>query len=191
MGMNGAVSSSSNTVSSSTSGSADFPREGNYVTQGQMLFRLVNTSRLWVEFNAPSTTAAFLKKGAKINWMNGEERIESSIDFIQPFFKEGENFIKIRSYVSNRNLSIGQLVEANVQTVSKESLWVPESVLLSMGNEQVVFIKQRGSLVPKVVTTGARAVDHVEVTSGITSGDEIALHAAYLIDSENFIKTSH
>lgn len=77
----------------------------------------------------------------------------------------------------------------NIQ--SGESLWLPVTAVLDLGNDKVVFVKERGLLKPRKVKTGGQASDWIEIQSGLTSGDEVAAYAQYLIDSENFVKTAN
>jgi Cu(I)/Ag(I) efflux system membrane fusion protein len=113
------------------------------------------------------------------------------VDFVQPFFSEGQDFVKLRVYNSTvSNLHIGHLVTAEINLPPTESLWVPKVAVLDLGNEKIVFIKDRGVLKPKKVVTGIISGDQIEIRSGLASSDEIAANAQYLIDSESFIKTA-
>ncbi len=192
MGMGG---SASNTVSTSAavnpSSASSFVREGSYVASGQTLFRIVNTKSLWIEFNVPLRQASQIKAGDTLTWVDRSTTRQLKIDFVEPFFAEGEDFIRLRSYYKGADVSVGQLVEASIHSVSGESLWIPKEALLDLGLEQIVFLKERGLFKPTKVKAGLQTEDWVEIKSGLTSSDEMAVNAQYLIDSENFIKTSN
>lgn len=192
MGMGGgsgnAVSVSSGAGSATTATS--FVREGSYVSSGQTLFRIVNSSSLWIEFNLPLSEASQINMGDRLEWKDQQTNKQQRVDFIEPFFAEGEDFIKLRSYYKGSDVSVGELVEASVTTTSRETLWIPQSALLDLGLDQLVFVKERGLFKPKKVNTGLRIDEWIEITSGLASSDEVAMHAQYLVDSENFIKTS-
>ncbi len=170
---------------------ASFVREGSYVTSGQTLFRIVNTSSLWIEFNLPLSEASQIKVGDNLEWIGQDKKRQLKIDFIEPFFVEGDDFIKLRSYYKGSDISVGQLVEATIQATSRESLWIPQDALLDLGLDQIVFIKERGLFKPKRVSTGLHTGEWIEITTGLASSDEVAVKAQYLVDSENFIKTSN
>ncbi len=170
---------------------ASFVREGSYVTSGQTLFRIVNTSSLWIEFNLPLLEASQIKVGDNLEWMDQDEKRQLKIDFIEPFFVEGDDFIKLRSYHKGADISVGQLVEASATTASREALWIPQRAVLDLGLDQIVFVKERGLFKPKKVSSGLRTGEWIEIASGLASSDEVATNAQYLVDSENFIKTSN
>jgi len=198
-GMSDGMSSSSgnssivaqNAVRSSTS--ENLIREGSYVTPGQTLFKVVNPSALRVELNIPSTTANSIKKGADVTLDLGDGEVQSAtIDFIQPFFNEGQEFLTIRIYTSHSHkLHIGHPVKATLESSPVEAMWIPREALLDLGVDKVVFIKEKNVFKPKKVTVGTRTEDAVEIKQGVSSADEIAANAQYLVDSESFIKTEN
>lgn len=192
MGMVG--SGNSLTASSSsipTVSASSFVREGSYVASGQRLFKIVNTNSLWIEFNVPLVQASQIKVGDKLERMDQDKIKPLKIDFVEPFFSEGEDFIKLRSYYKGSDISVGQLVEARTQTTSVESLWIPKQALLDLGIYEIVFVKERGLFKPRKVSSGLKAGDWVQIINGLASSDEVATNAQYLVDSENFIKTSN
>lgn len=185
----GSQSMAAQTTTVSISG--NLIREGSYVTSGQALFKVVNTSALRVELNVPSAMASTIGKGTevKLDFGDGEEQ-SATVDFVQPFFNEGQEFLTVRVYTqSSGKLHIGHLVRARIEGSSVEALWIPREALLDLGVDKVVFIKDKKVLKPKKVVVGARAGDLVEIRQGLSSSDEIAANAQYLVDSESFIKT--
>jgi len=192
MGMGG----SGNTLSASSSSipsvsASSFVREGSYVASGQTLFKIVNTNSLWIEFNVPLAQASQIRVGDKLEWVDQDKIKPLKIDFVEPFFLEGEDFIRLRSYYKGSDISVGQLVEARTQTTSVESLWIPQQALLDLGIDEIVFVKERGLFKPRKVSSGLHEGDWVQIINGLASSDEVATHAQYLVDSENFIKTSN
>lgn len=191
MGMGGAVNSSNSISSDVNASSSDiFVREGSYVSAGQTLFRLVNATSLWIEFNVPASQALPLRQGSELDVSLKEEKRKLKIDFIEPFTEEGLDFIKIRSYITGSDLLIGQLVQGNISFTSNESLWLPKEAVVDLGIEQIVFVKERGQFKPKKVGVGIRSNGLIEIVKGIASSEEVAVNAQYLMDSESFVKTS-
>jgi membrane fusion protein, copper/silver efflux system len=190
-GMGMGASGNSRVASSTTIASVpamSFVREGNYVAAGQTLFRVINTNSSWIEFNVPLIQASQIEVGDTLNWDNQAGK-QLKIDFVEPFFTEGEDFIKLRSYYKGSDVSVGQLVEATINALSEASLWIPQHALLDLGLDQIVFVKERGLLKPRKVNAGLRSGEWVQIIRGLASSDEVAINAQYLVDSENFIKT--
>ena len=192
MGASTSGTSAGTSTASSTNQSGSIIREGAYVSAGQTLFSIVNTGDLRIELDLPASQAGAIIKGDKLSLDFGNGAIEeTTIDFIQPFFNEGQDFVKLRVFTSKiKDLHIGHLVSAKIQVPASESLWVPREAVLDIGTDKIVFLKERGVLKPKKVTTGISSEGLVEIKSGLASSDEIAANAQYLIDSESFIKTA-
>ena len=194
-GMGGGTStpSSSASMNSAPANTAEgaIIREGSYVTSGQTLFKVVNTSALRIELNIPSSRAGVVRKGSTVELDFGNEAIETAeVDFIQPFYNEGEEFLTVRVYTKAiEALHIGHLVRAVINGDSTEALWVPKEAVLDLGIEKIVFIKDRGVLKPRKIVLGTSAQSLVEIMQGLSSSDEIAANAQFLVDSESFIKT--
>lgn len=192
-GMGGDASTSPSTSASSTANPSDqLIREGSYVTSGQTLFKVVDPSALRVELSIASTLTATVKKGSKVKLDFGDEYSDDgTIDFVQPFFNEGQEFLTVRVYIKNTDrLHIGRLVKAVIESSTVEALWVPKEAVLHLGVDDIVFVKEKNVFRPKKVATGIRTEKHVEIKQGLSSSDEIASNGQYLVDSESFIKTN-
>jgi Cu(I)/Ag(I) efflux system membrane fusion protein len=194
-GMSGSSTTSSATAQNVTSftGDGNMIREGNYATAGETLFKVVSSNALRAELNIPSSQAGSIKKGSELELDFGDDNVKTAtVDFIQPFFNEGEAFVTIRVYTKDmEHLHIGHLVNATIKGDSVEGLWIPKEAVLDLGLEKIVFIKDRKVLKSRGVVTGTRTQNLVEIKQGLSSTDEIAANAQYLVDSESFIKSGN
>ena len=199
-----ASSATMNTMEASTSSSPStalgtnqsqinsIPREGTYVSAGQTLFKVVNPSSLRIVLDLPASQAGAVKKGASIqlDFGNGTET-NGIVDFIQPFFNEGEEFLKLWIYTNrSEELHIGHLVNAKLNMQTTESLWLPKEAVLDLGLTHIVFVKENGTLKPKKVNIGIKAEGWTEIKQGLATTDEVASDAQYLVDSESFVKVN-
>jgi hypothetical protein len=179
------------TTSKIQSNSSSLIREGNYISSGETLASIINTDALRVELGLPTTKAHTVKKGDTLKLDFGNRQAQTFVDFVQPFFKEEQEFVKFRVSVENsKDLHIGHLVRATIMLAQVEALWVPRQSVLDLGEDKIVFVKERGVFKPKKISTGISADGSIEITSGLSSADEIAANAQYLTDSESFVKTS-
>lgn len=183
--MNAGITNPMTTARSETS----LLRTGDYVTAGQTLFKIANTSALRVELSLPATQATMIKVNDELKFNREGAMEKGKVDFIQPYTENGEELVRIRVYLSDaKDLKVGQLVTATIQHPSPEGLWIPNAAVLDLGLKQVVFIRNNGVFKAKEIKTGARSNGWTEV-QGIVSADEIASDAHYLVDSEALIKT--
>jgi membrane fusion protein, copper/silver efflux system len=197
--MDGGMDNNSNTnakqVSNRSSGSELVVREGMYVSTGQIIFKVVNTEQVWAEFDVYQRDAALIKQNDQVHltFDNTTDEVIASVNFIQPFFKTGESFVKVRVYLSNtgNKFRIGQLVNAQFSDPSKNALWIPASARLDLGTKEIAFTKRRGVFRPKEIITSRQSGEWIEVISGLEVSDSLAYHAQFMIDSESFIKVKN
>ena len=190
-GMND-MSTTSSVASASTElqSSRDLIRAGSYVSVGQTLFKVVNTSRLFIEMNVPVSETGTIKPNDELTLDMGSGMTEQGkIDLVQPYFEQGQDFLRIHAHIMHsQHVHIGQLVKAQIPVKSSEGLWLPREAVVDLGMDRMVFAKDREVFKPKKVSTGLRIDGWIEITNGLASTDELAANAQYLVDSESFIK---
>ncbi|HYG04158.1 MAG TPA: efflux RND transporter periplasmic adaptor subunit [Chryseosolibacter sp.] len=164
-------------------------REGDYVTAGQLLFTIVNPSALRIDINLTGKEGAAVNAGDTVllQFEHGQKRT-ATIGLVEPYLEAEKEFRIARVYTTYvTSLQIGQIVSATIRMPGKESLWVPEKSVFDLGATHVVFVKERKVFKPKPVVTGVRAESMVEIKEGLSTSDEIAGNASFLVDSEGFI----
>jgi multidrug efflux pump subunit AcrA (membrane-fusion protein) len=167
-----------------------FLREGSYVSAGQTLFTIADDNALRIDLNLPASLSGAVRAGDSLTFTldDGTKRA-ATVERVQPFFDQQETFSRVRVYPKDvSDLQIGQLVKAPIHLEETESLWLPREAVLELGMREVVFVSERGMLKPKVVATGIRTGDMIEITSGLASIDAVAANAHFLVDSESFVK---
>lgn len=167
-------------------------REGQYVTAGQSLFTIYNADRLVAEFSLKPALAALLKRGHRFVFYKNNEKNNmetGAIGLIQPVFKDGDNFTIARVYLHKPSFRVGELLTARIPVLLPKSWWLPESALVSLGNKRVVFKKEGNVFIPKEVDAGITIGGMVQVKTDISNW-QLSKNAAYLVDSESFIKIS-
>lgn len=191
-GMGGSGSSAA-AVPAATASPANAPvmlREGQYVSAGQSLFTIYNASQLVAEFALKPALASLVKKGDRFAFYKTADKSTiqtASIGLIQPVFKDGENFTIARVYLNKPNFRVGELLTARIPVLLPPSWWLPEAAAVSLGTKTIVFKKEGNVVVPKIVKAGITISGMLQIKEDISSW-ELSGNAAYLVDSESFIK---
>jgi Cu(I)/Ag(I) efflux system membrane fusion protein len=168
-------------------------KEGMYVDKGQTLFTIMNHDKLWAALQIFPNEESVIKKGDPVQIIPETDTtavIKGKINLIEPFFRGNSKTLTARVYFNNtKMLPIGSQVTANIYTGSRKGLWLPQTAVLSLGMNEVAFIKSNGGFVAHAVKTGIRSDNKVQILSGLNATDTVAANAQYLVDSESFIKT--
>lgn len=165
-------------------------REGQYVNAGQSLFSIYEATQLVAEFAVTPQVAAHVTKGKRLLFyptFNKNNMQAGNIGLIEPVIRNGQNFTLLRVYLGTSALRVGQLLEADMPVIYK-GLWIPKTAVWWLGKQAIVFQQEKGTYAPKEIETGITANNMIQVKTAIADW-KIASNAAYLVDSESFIKT--
>lgn len=162
-------------------------REGEYVREGQTLFLIANDDALRIELALPPEFGDKVATGTHVKLDAGSGSLPATVELVQPFFSENQEFVMIRVRVTPSDFKVGQLVDATVWIGTTESLWVPRSAVVDLGMRKVVFVKTGDAFSPRTVATGIRTEEMIELKKGLASTEEIAANAQFLVGNESFI----
>lgn len=169
-------------------------KEGSYIKKGEVIFKLVNTDKVWGVFNVIQGYNGLIKIHQSIQItteMDKEEIIDAQINFIETQLNPADKTNRIRVYLNNNKLKlpIGLRLQGIVKTKSVKGIWLPQKALVSLGNKKVVFLKKENGFKAVAIKTGIEIDGFIQILDGISVNDTIAENAQFLIDSESFIKT--
>lgn len=170
-------------------------REGQYISQGQTLLKVINSNEVWAEFFIQPEQLDIFKKGTRISVRSAnasEKFVEASVSIVQPYYSSGASYPLVRAVLANAGKSwrIGELIQVTKDEVKKSGVWLPRSAVLGLGGRTVSFVKKDGIFAPVDVTVHAYSGDWVDIGESI--GDkEVALNAWFLMDSESFVQVKN
>lgn len=168
-------------------------KEGMYVQKGQSFFLVYNPGQAWALLNIYGDNQGLVKTGNIVRIVPetapGKD-FRAIINFIEPFYRRNSKTLTARVYFNNQVLKIpiGSQVRATIFGNSKDAYWLPKEAVLSLGMDKVVFQKVDGGFRAQKVNTGILHKNHLQIISGLSAVDSVAVNAQYLMDSESFIK---
>ncbi|HUP12482.1 MAG TPA: efflux RND transporter periplasmic adaptor subunit, partial [Niastella sp.] len=168
-------------------------KEGMYVTKRQNLFVIYNPSKAWAVLNIFSGQAGMVNVGDKVRISPEtapDKDFRAAISYIEPFYRPDSKTATARVYFNNPNMGIpiGSQVKAVIFAGARSAQWLPEESVLTLGLDKVVFIKKDDAFVAHKIQAGVVNNHLIQVLTGLSSTDEVAANAQYLVDSESFIK---
>ena len=169
-------------------------KEGNYLKKGEVIFKLLNTDKIWGIFNVIQGYNRVIKTNQSIqitNELDKNEFIDAKINFVETQLNPADKTNRIRVYLNNNKLKlpIGLRLQGVVKTNPVNGIWIQKQSMVSIGNKKIVFLKMENGFKASSIKTGIEMNDFIQIIEGITVKETIAKNAQYLIDSESFIKT--
>ena len=170
--------------------------EGAHVKAGDLLFRVADSQKVWVEAEVFEQDLADLTEGqqVQISLTHGSNApIEGRIDRIYPNLDSTSRTGRIRITVPNPDgtLRPGMLAEVEMKIDLGEALTVSPDAVVHTGPRKVVYVDRgQGRLAPVEVTIGASTPEWTVIESGLKEGDTIVSSGVFLIAAESRIRST-
>jgi membrane fusion protein, copper/silver efflux system len=166
--------------------------EGMMSEAGETLFRIADTSVVWVIADVPESALAGLSDGnaATITFPGlPGETFSGVIDKIYPEVDMQTRTARVRVDLSNPEGRLLVNMFADVALATGDGapvVQVPETAVIDTGDRQVVIRDLgEGKFAPQDVVLGRQAAGMVEILEGIVEGDRIVTTSTFLIDAES------
>jgi RND family efflux transporter MFP subunit len=150
---------------------------GEYLAAGAPIADIVRIDPLRLRVALPELEAADLRPGQPVRvTVNGEndKAYGGSVARIAPSIDAKSRTLLVESDIKNPgHLRPGSLVRAQIVVTSKPAPTVPETAIVTFAGLSKVITVEDGKAKEKIVTTGKKAGDRVEITSGIKVGESV------------------
>ena len=170
---------------------------GMMLAAGETLFRIADTSTVWIIADVPEYELASVQRGAaatvRFRGLPGRE-FTGKVDEIYPEIQAETRTAKIRIELPNPDgLMIAQMY-GDVEIAAGGTapvVTVPDSAVIDSGDRQVVIVDLgEGRFAPRNVRVGQRGAGMVEIMQGVAEGDRVVVAANFLIDAESNLKAA-
>lgn len=180
--------------------------EGKYFNEGDILFKLLELSSVWVEMDVYEHDSAQVELGQDVKLtftaLPGE-LIVSEIDFIYPVLDPETRTLKVRSTIQNPKgkLKPGMIANAVLKVeLGERDMVIPRSAVIDTGKRKVVWVNMsEESFRAKIVRTGVESEGYIEVVEGINQDEQVVIEGNFMLDAqaqlfggyEDFNPTTH
>jgi Cu(I)/Ag(I) efflux system membrane fusion protein len=171
--------------------------EGMRFQPGETLFRIVDTSAMWVLAEVYEQDLAFVKVGdtAKVIVNTWPDRsFAGRVAFIYPSLGKESRTARLRIEVANPDGLLRADMAATVEIESPiAGRWVavPDSAIIDSGKRQIVLVERgEGRYEPRAVKLGARVPGYAQVLEGLEPGERVVTSATFLIDAESNLRAA-
>lgn len=171
--------------------------EGMKFMSGDMLYRLVDLSNVWVMVDVYEQDLARVAVGQTatitITAFPGKT-FEGKVGFIYPDINKDTRTARIRIDLPNPTGELRTDMYASVELgngTENSVVAIPASAILNSGEKQIVLVDfGDGRFAPHQIKIGARGRDYAEVLEGLNEGDRVVTSANFLIDAESNMRAA-
>ena len=163
--------------------------------RGFEFYRIADLNRVWILADVYRDQLPFIRRGASARITTAEEShaLTATVSPSEPIFDEATLTLKVRLEAANpqRALKPGMFVDVEFPVDLPPALVVPADAIVDSGLRKTVFVDRgNGYFEPRLVETGWRIGDDVEVTKGLMAGERIVISGTFFVDSESRMKAA-
>jgi RND family efflux transporter MFP subunit len=153
---------------------------GDYVTRGQRVATVVRVDPMRVELTVPEQQVSMVKVGQQVRLTvdayPGEE-FAATVRFISPALRSDQRALTVEAVALNKDgrLKPGLFATALLrQADAVPALLVPAAAVETIAGTSRVYVVKDNVVDERIVTTGERVDNKIEITSGISKGEIVA-----------------
>lgn len=153
---------------------------GDYVTRGTRVATVVKIDPLRVELTIPEQAVSLVRVGQPVKLTVDAypgEVFDAKVRFVSPSVRPDQRAMTIEAIAPNPSgrLKPGLFTTASIQQPqSAPALLAPVTAVETTSATSRVYVIKDGKVEERIVTTGERVGDQVEITSGVAAGDVVA-----------------
>jgi RND family efflux transporter MFP subunit len=161
---------------------------GDFATPGKPLIAIEDPSALQLEADVPEAIASHiqhdLRLTARVDGVSGE--LTGTVSEIAPAADPVSRTFRVKiDLLPTPGLMSGQFARLIMPFGESHSLRVPASAVVQRGQMELVFVVVNGHAQLRIVKTGNRIGDELELVSGVDAGEQVVVDGAgNLVDGQ-------
>jgi RND family efflux transporter MFP subunit len=154
--------------------------EGTYLKANSPVVTLVQSSPLKLRVDMPESAIESVRTGRAVRFTVDSlpgRMFDGRISRLSPSVNQLSRTLKLEALVDNSNgtLKPGLFARVTILTGKTEkTLVAPLGALFTVAGLEKLFVIEGGKVSERIVRTGSRGVDYVEIVEGVKEGDVIA-----------------
>lgn len=167
---------------------------GQHFDRSMEFYRIADLSRVWIVADIFASDAQNFRPGtvARVTLSSEGKTFSAKVTEILPQVDVSTRTLKLRLEASNPGFALrpDMFVDVDLPASVPEGLSIPVDALIDSGREQRVFVERaNGIFEPRMVETGWRLGDRIQVVHGLSEGERVVSAGTFLVDSESRLKS--
>jgi multidrug efflux pump subunit AcrA (membrane-fusion protein)/YHS domain-containing protein len=164
---------------------------GQRFDKGSELYRIADISHVWLVADVFERDREFLSPGATAVARYRGREFRARMSDLLPQFDPQSRTMKTRFELDNPGdlLRPDMFLDVEIRVNMPPGITVPSDAVIDSGRHKTVYVDRGDNLFePRLVKTGSRLGDRVQVTEGLAPGERIVVSGNFLIDSESRLR---
>jgi cobalt-zinc-cadmium efflux system membrane fusion protein len=160
---------------------------GEYVDTTHSAFTVADLSVVWVESAIAPGDLPFVKEGLMANVAGSGGKSEGKLIFVSPAIDPETRSAKAIIELDNAEgkWRPGEFANAAIATSAQDTdLILPKDAIQTIEGKAVVFVRNDKGFEKRDVATGREDSRHVEILSGVSLGEPVAVSSTFTLKAE-------
>jgi Cu(I)/Ag(I) efflux system membrane fusion protein len=158
--------------------------------KGTEFYRIIDLGRVWIVADLFENEAQYFKPGktVKVSLPQQKKTFTAKVSSVLPQFDPSTRSLKIRLEADNPGYTLrpDMFVDVELPITFPPAITVPAGAVLDAGLRKTVFVDLgNGIFEPRMVETGWRFGNRIEIKRGLEAGERVVIQGNFLIDSES------
>jgi Cu(I)/Ag(I) efflux system membrane fusion protein len=167
---------------------------GLHFDRSMEFYRIADLTRVWILADVFSNEANSFRPGAvaRVTLPGQGKTVRARVSDVLPEIDPATRTLKLRLEADNPGFVLrpDMYVDVELPVARPPGLTVPQDAVIDSGSEQRVFVERSsGVFEPRLVQTGWRSGDRVEIVQGLAEGERVVATGTFLVDSESRLKS--
>ena len=170
-------------------------QEGDYVKQGQPLYKIANLNSVWAVFDAYENQIRNIEEGQEITITTNaypEKEFNATVTFIDPVLNASRRTVMVRANLENKNdiFKPGMFVQGEIETAGvtagEQVVTIPKSAVLWTGERSLVYVKPvptESVFEMREVKLGRTVGESYEVLEGLENAEVVVVNGTFTVDA--------
>ncbi len=163
---------------------------GQWVGASAELYQIADLSRIWIIADVFANEARQIQPGMPVKATARDMGVSfpAKVGLARPAFDPATRTSSVRLEAENPGATLwpGMFVDVEFPIHRPAAITVPADAVVDSGLKKTVFVARGdGDFEPRIVETGWRFGDLVEITKGLKTGEQIVVSGNFLLDSES------
>ena len=166
---------------------------GLHFDRSMEFYRIADLTRVWILADISNEANSFHPGAiARVTLSGQGKTFTARVTDVLPEIDPATRTLKLRLEADNPGFILrpDMYVDVELPAARPAGLSVPQDAVIDSGHEQRVFVERSsGVFEPRLVQTGWRSGDRVEIVQGLAEGERVVAEGTFLVDSESRLKS--
>lgn len=164
---------------------------GEIAVAGNPLTRIISSKKIYIKINIPGEFLHKVKKGTFLTIMEKGKKYQTKIETIVPVTDPVTGTFHAIAPLETQDLYPGTVCRITIHVSQKTVPAIPREAILTQEGKPIVFVVSKGRAERRIIKTGIRTDELIEIKKGITIGESVAVVGNYELSDRVKVTVKH